>query len=146
MGPKRRFFGDFLSADGKKVTLRSFLEQGRMKHENPSVSLAADTLPTVVPAAFSASSLRQKRGTASKAPRFICRWQRFGAFRSAAYPCKRQGLLLLSRFPYRLSSFEPRDDRVVFFIQKAKAPSGEGALGADGIYTMMFIFRASWRS
>ena len=23
MGPKRRFFGDFLSADGKKVTLRS---------------------------------------------------------------------------------------------------------------------------
>ena len=70
----------------------------------------------------------------------------FPLTRSAAYPCKRQGLLLLSRFPYRLSSFEPRDYRVVFFIQKAKAPSGEGALGADGIYTMMFIFRASWRS
>ena len=37
-------------------------------------------LLTVVPAAFSASSLRQKRGTASNSPRFICHRQRFGEF------------------------------------------------------------------
>ena len=122
-------------SDGKKVTLRSFLEQGRMKHENPSVSLAADTLPTVVPAAFSASSLRQKRGTASKAPRFICRWQR-------AVSAQREEVLLgcVGAFPFRQGGLRGADGK------KAKAPSGEGALGADGIYTMMFIFRASYKS
>ena len=48
----------------------------------------------------------------------------FPLTRSAAYPCKRQRLLLLSRFPYRLSSFEPRDDRAVFFIQKTGCLNG----------------------
>ena len=56
-------------------------------------------LLTVVPAAFSASSLRQKRGTSSNPPRCICRRQRFGGFLESA--SLYLPLAALRRFPHQ---------------------------------------------
>ena len=133
----------FLSTSGKKrgketpqgtngslTSLRGRRALGRVRfcHANWPLHLSGakcgidfPLTTSVAPADSRALFAPANRGAASKAPRFICRRQRFGAFRSAAYPCKRQGLLLLSRFPYRLSSFEPRDDRAVFFTQEKRA-------------------------
>ncbi|MBQ3532441.1 MAG: hypothetical protein IJA51_01925, partial [Oscillospiraceae bacterium] len=66
---------------------------------------------TVVPAAFSASSLRQKRGTSSNSPRLICHRQHFGEFLESASLHLPQAALRrfpLSRLPLqKVGSFAP---------------------------------------
>ena len=84
---RNQWFLDLLCAAHLRRNDRLFSHANWLLHLSVAKSGIDFPLTTsVAPADSRALFAPANRGAASKAPRFICRRQRFGAFRSAAYP------------------------------------------------------------